>query len=237
MKVLAIGCHPDDIEIGCAGTLAKYKKLGHEVTVVHVCNGNLGHVIIEPEELGKMRIEEAKKAGSLAGIPVRTLNIGDLLPYGDNKEQRDMMTTLIAEEQPDVIITHCPNDYMPDHNAVSQLVFDASFAASVPHYPAVQAAGGKPAKVVPIYYMDTVGGVGTVPTEYVDISEFIDLKLEMLNCHESQIKWMLEHDHIDFTEFVRTCAAFRGLQCGVAYAEGFTKCNFWPKVVPGTLLP
>ena len=43
----------------------------------------------------------------------------------------------------DVIITHCPNDYMPDHNAVSQLVFDASFAASVPHYPAVQAAGGK----------------------------------------------------------------------------------------------
>ena len=61
MKVLAIGCHPDDLEIGCAGTLAKYKKLGHEVTAVHVCNGNLGHVIIEPDELRKIRIEEARK--------------------------------------------------------------------------------------------------------------------------------------------------------------------------------
>ena len=237
MKVLAIGCHPDDLEIGCAGTLAKYKKLGHEVTAVHVCNGNLGHVIIEPDELGKMRIEEARKAGSLAGIPVRTLNIGDLLPYGDNKEQRDMMTKLIAEEQPDVIITHCPNDYMPDHNAVSQLVFDASFAASVPHYPPVQEAGGKPAKVVPIYYMDTVGGVGTVPTEYVDISEFIDLKLEMLNCHESQIKWMLEHDHIDFADMVRTCSRYRGYQCGAAYAEGFKMCKAYLKGTTKRLLP
>jgi len=60
MKVLAIGCHPDDLEIGCAGTLAKYKKLGHEVQAVHVCNGNLGHVVIEPDELRKIRIEEKK---------------------------------------------------------------------------------------------------------------------------------------------------------------------------------
>ena len=234
MKVLAIGCHPDDIEIGCAGTLAKYKKLGHDVTVVHVCNGNLGHVIIEPEELGKMRIQEAKNAGALAGINVRTLDIGDLLVYGDKKEHRDKMTALIAEEQPDVIITHCPDDYMPDHNAVSQLVFDAAFAASVAHYPAVN---NNPAKVTPIYYMETLAGVGSLPTEYVDISEFIDLKLEMLECHESQLTWMRDHDNIDFAEFVKTCARFRGIQCGVQYAEAFTKCMFWPKVVPGTLLP
>jgi len=234
MKVLAIGCHPDDVEIGCAGTLAKYKKLGHDVVVAHVCNGNLGHAVIMPDELREMRREEARKAGALAGIPVISLDVGDVLAYGDNREQRDKVVALICEQQPDVIITHNPNDYMPDHNAVSQLVFDASFAASVPHYPATN---GNAARVVPIYYMDTLAGLGTNPTEYVDISEFIDLKMQMLNCHESQLKWMLEHDHIDFAEWVQSCARFRGIQCGVQYAEAFTKANHWPKVVPGTLLP
>ena len=76
-----------------------------------------------------------------------------------------------------------------------------------------------------------------MPTEYVDISDFIDLKLEMLECHESQLKWMRDHDHIDFAEFVKTCARYRGLQCGTQYAEGFQKCYAWPKVVPGNRLP
>lgn len=234
MKVLAIGCHPDDIEIGCAGTLAKYVKLGHEVTVCHVCNGNLGHVVIQPDELGPMRIGEAKKAGSLAGIKVRTLDIGDLVVYDGKREHRDAVVELICEEQPDVIITHYPGDYMPDHTAVSKLVFDASFAASVAHYPATK---GHPCEVTPIYYMDTLAGVNFMPTEYVDISDFIDLKLEMLECHESQLKWMRDHDHIDFAEFVKTCARYRGLQCGTQYAEGFQKCYAWPKVVPGNRLP
>ena len=59
MNILAIGCHPDDLEIGCYGTLAKYVKLGHEVSVCHVANGNLGHVEIMPEELARIRFEEA----------------------------------------------------------------------------------------------------------------------------------------------------------------------------------
>ncbi|MBO7739687.1 MAG: leucine-rich repeat protein, partial [Oscillospiraceae bacterium] len=58
MKVLAFGCHPDDVEIACAGTLAKFVKQGHEVTVCHVCNGNLGHVEIMPDELREIRIGE-----------------------------------------------------------------------------------------------------------------------------------------------------------------------------------
>ena len=56
MNVLAIGCHPDDIEVACAGTMAKYKKQGHNVIVCHVANGNLGHAIIQPDELRAMRI-------------------------------------------------------------------------------------------------------------------------------------------------------------------------------------
>ena len=65
MNVLAIGCHPDDMEISCSGTLAKCVKRGDKVTVCHVANGNMGHEIISPEELRVIRINEAKKAGRL----------------------------------------------------------------------------------------------------------------------------------------------------------------------------
>ena len=232
MNVLAVGCHPDDIEISCCGTLAKCVKRGDKVTVCHVCNGNMGHEIIEPDELREIRIGEAKKAGALAGIEVVTLDIGDLLPNGCSIAQRDQLVTLIKKVQPDFIITHSPTDYMPDHLAVSKLVFDASFAASCPHY----GTEGK-AAVVPIFYMDNLAGMNFNPTEYVDITDEIELKIEMLECHESQLKWMRDHDHIDFAEFVRTCSRFRGLQCGVGYAEAFCQELVWPKVVAKRLLP
>lgn len=85
--------------------------------------------------------------------------------------------------------------------------------------------------------MDNLAGVNFIPTHYVDISEYIDKKMDMLECHVSQMKWMREHDNIDFAEFVKTCARYRGLQCGVQYAEGFTQCLAWPKIVPQNLLP
>lgn len=232
MNVLAIGCHPDDIEISCSGTLAKCVKRGDKVTVCHVANGNMGHEIIKPDELRVMRANEAKKAGTLAGIEVVSLDIGDLLPNGCDIAQRDMIADLIRKVQPDFIITHSPTDYMPDHLAVSKLVFDASFVASVPQY----GNGGK-AAVVPIFYMDNLAGMNFIPTEYVDITDEIDLKLSMLECHESQLKWMRDHDNIDFAEFVKTCSRFRGLQCGVGYAECFTQELVWPKVVTKRLLP
>lgn len=234
MNVLAIGCHPDDLEIGCAGTLAKCRARGDKVTMCHVANGNLGHKIIPPDELREMRIQEAKNSGRLLGIETITCDIGDLMVYEGLKEQRDKIIDVIRRTQPDLIITHSPNDYMPDHVAVSRLVFDASFAASVPQYPTAEKAE---AEVVPLYYMDTLAGVGFNPTEYVDVSEFIDVKLKMLECHISQMKWMRDHDHIDFAEFVKTCARFRGLQCGVSYAEAFTQCYAWPKIAPKRLLP
>ena len=234
MNVLAIGCHPDDMEINCAGTLAKCVARGDKVTVCHVANGNLGHEIIEPDELRDIRAQEAKNAGSLAGIEVVTCDVGDLMVYEGSKAQRDLVVDVIRTAQPDFIITHAPNDYMPDHLAVSRLVFDATFAASVPHYKT--AVPGK-SEVTPLYYMDNLAGVNFIPTEYVDISEQIDKKLEMLECHVSQLKWMRDHDNIDFAEFVKTCARYRGLQCGVQYAEGFTQCLAWPKILPKRLLP
>ena len=184
--------------------------------------------------LSVIRAGEAKRAGAMAGIEVICADFGDLDIFDNNKAARDRIVDVIQYADPDFIITHNPDDYMPDHTAVSRLVFDASFSATLPNY---KSKTGKAAKLVPIYYMDTLAGVNFNPTEFVDISEEIDLKLEMLNCHESQIVWMRDHDHIDFPDMVKTCSRYRGYQCGAEYAEGFRQCQVYLKGTTKRLLP
>lgn len=232
--VLCISCHPDDMEIACAGTLLKCKKRGDKVVVCHLSSGNLGHEIIPPEELIEMRRGEAMESAALAGFEVMWGGFHDLEIYDGNKEARDKVVRVIKEIDPDFIITHAPNDYMPDHTAVSRLVFDASFTATLPNY--MTEVEGR-ARLVPIYYMDTLAGVGFEPTEYVDVTDEIDKKIEMLNCHASQIVWMRDHDGIDFPDMVRTCSRYRGYQCGATYAEGFKQCNVYLKGTTKRLLP
>ncbi len=236
MQVLAVGCHPDDLEIGCGGTLAKLASQGHSVTMVHVASGDKGHKIIPPEQLKEIRREEARAAGRLIGAEVIGLDVPDLSVRSDHEELVGKLVKVMRRCRPDMIITHAPEDYMKDHMEVSAAVFDASFAASVPHY---EPEDGEESldRIAPIYYMDTLAGVGFLPTEYVDISAFIDVKIAMNDCHASQIKWLYDHDGIDFLDFVRTVSKFRGLQCGKAYAEGFTACQAWPRLRTERLLP
>jgi LmbE family N-acetylglucosaminyl deacetylase len=85
--------------------------------------------------------------------------------------------------------------------------------------------------------MDTLAGVNFVPTDFVDISDVIDLKIQMLECHASQLVWMREHDGIDFADMVRTCSRYRGYQCGAGYAEGFRQAQYYLKGTTKRLLP
>ena len=234
MKVLAISCHPDDMEICCGGTLLRCAKRGDEVTVCHVANGNMGHVEIPAEELGPMRIAEAKKAGDMAGFKTVTCDIGDLLVNAASKEQHDKLVKIIRDAKPDFIITHGPDDYMGDHTEVSALVFKASFSATVPHY---EPQLGKACDVVPIFYMDNSAILNCEPTEYVDITDELETKIKMLDCHESQIAWLADHDDNDIVEVTRALARVRGIQSGVKYAEGFRQCRIDHRIVTKRLLP
>ena len=85
--------------------------------------------------------------------------------------------------------------------------------------------------------METVAGLGFAPTEFVDVSEVIDVKTAMLGAHESQLTWLRDHDGVDIVEQMRTAARFRGHQCGVAHAEGFIACQRWLRARPRRLLP
>ena len=235
MNILAVGCHPDDLEIACAGTLAKYAMRGDNVFMCHVANGNLGHAVIMPDELRDMRTKEAERGGEIIGAKeVFNIDVGDMHVEASNRETINKLIEVIRYTKPDLIITHNPDDYMRDHQQTSQLAFHCSFGSSVPHIVTATEAYGN---IVPIFYMDTLAGINFVPTEYVDVTDTIEIKLKALSQHESQIKWMLDHDKIDFIDFVRTCSKYRGLQCGVPYAEGFRQYAGWPRFATKRLLP
>lgn len=235
MNILGIGCHPDDLEITCYGTLAKYVKLGHNVAVCHVANGNLGHVEIMPDELRDIRFKEAEAAAKVIGATHYSIDIGDLYVTPENDELIRKLADVVRTVQPDLIITHYEHDYMNDHFNTYLAAYRASFAASCPHFDL--SATTPPAPVCPIYHMDTSYGVGFIPTEYVDITDTMDLKLEAISCHQSQLVWLRDHDGVDTLEASRAEATVRGYQCGVKYAEGFRPNINYLRMTTKRLLP
>jgi N-acetylglucosamine malate deacetylase 1 len=234
LNILAIGAHPDDLEIGCGGTLAKYAANGERIFMCHVGYGGAGHKVLTPPQLKEIRRKEAKEAGEIIGAEVISLEEEDLFIRSDNMKTRDKVIDLIRYTKPDLIITHNPTDYMDDHEETSKLVYEASMAATVYNYKTKYEAYPS---LTPIYYMEPVLGVNSLPTEYVDITEFIEQKLEMLGMHKSQYEWLKNHDGIDYLEMTRTMARFRGYQCDTGYAEGFTYCSTYHKLMTKRWLP
>jgi LmbE family N-acetylglucosaminyl deacetylase len=233
MKYFAIGAHPDDIEILCAGTLAKLKDAGHTIAMASLCNGDKGHFLIPSKELAEIRKKEAEASAALLGAEIHVGLFDDLGIYVD-RPSVDKVVDLIRLVKPDVIITNAPNDYMMDHVNTSKIVVEASFVATLPNY---KTSLPPHTSIVPIFFMDAVAGLNSQPTEYVDISDKMEIKEKMLLCHQSQYKWLKEHDGVDYVELMRSLSRYRGIQCGVEYAEGFTQYTVWGRIKPVRLLP
>ena len=235
MRILAVGCHPDDLEINCFGTLHKYAKAGHEVYVCGVANGNLGHQVIKPDELAKIRFKEAKNAAETIGAK-EYINLGanDCYISRYDRELTDKVVDVIRKVRPDVLITHCPDDYHMDHDETSALVINAAFLATLPHY-LTKVEGFVDS--MQIFYMmrDTINNF--LVTDYVDITEEIEVKLKAIACHKSQVEWLKDHDKIDLLDTCRSQDRTFGRQCAVMYAEGFRICEHELKIGCKHLLP
>jgi len=225
-RVLAVGAHPDDIEILCAGTLARLRERGDTIILCVATNGNMGSMTIPPGELAAVREAEARESAALLGAELHWLGYADEFLYPDHATRMQFIE-MIRVARPDVILTHSPDDYHQDHRTVSELVFVASFIAAVPH---VETASPRHPAIPPLYYMDTLAGVNFLPTTHVDITGTLETKLRMLRCHRSQLEWLGNYNGIDIVEFVTTVARFRGLQSGVRFAEGFRRAEAWPRV-------
>ncbi len=234
MRILAVGAHPDDIEFLCAGTLMKFRKRGDEIFVAVLCNGDKGHYQIKSEELARIRRKEAEEAAKVEGATLISIgSFPDLEIYSDSASRR-VVVEIVRKARPDLILTHYPKDYMCDHSTTGRLVIDASFVASLPNYQ----TESPPTEVIPlVYFMDAMAAVSFEPTDYVDITEFIEEKGKALLCHQSQYRWLLEHDGIDYVDYMKKHSAFRGVQCGVKYAEAFRRYVVWGRIRPGCSLP
>jgi LmbE family N-acetylglucosaminyl deacetylase len=234
VRVLAVGAHPDDLEILCGGTLTRFVREGHAVTMCHATRGDRGSYTGTREEVARKREAEARTAAEIAGADSVSLGLSDGEIDAGDPRQRRLVIDLVRDTRPDVIITHAPTDYMSDHNEISKLVFDCSFHATLP---LLETERPHHDTVTPIYLMDTLMGLDFVPTEYVDITETIDTKAAMLEAHASQLRWLREHDGVDIVENMKTVAAYRGLQCSVKYAEAFRPYLRWLRATTRRYLP
>lgn len=239
MRVLAIGCHPDDLEFECYGTLARHVKNGDDVIVCSIANGDMGDMVIPPEELARIRIREATNAAKVIGAQEYIcVGISDLALKPDDEEQLRRVTDVIRYAKPDYIICHGKDgftDYHTDHNNAAELTFTASFNSSIPHY--VTEHPVHPI-IPPLYFLEpTSTRAGFRPTDYVDITDTIELKMEAIACHESQLKWLSEHTGANVFDQVRARAIVHGRACRCNYAEAFRRCDQHLRMTASRLLP
>ncbi len=239
MKILAIGCHPDDLEINCFGTLNKYVKRGDEVYICGITNGDQGHYRIMPEELAKIRYNEAKMAAETIGAKeYYNLGVHDVLVSRYDMVALHKLIDYIRKVCPDLIITQYPDDYMMDHVEASALVYRAAFMATLPHYATKE--GEYPEKVpsdIPIYYMTADSMPLFDGTEYVDITGEMEIKIKALTCHKSQFEWLAEHDGMSALDLVKAQGTLYGSHCCVKYAEAFKMCQHAQRGTAKNLLP
>jgi len=222
--VLAVGAHPDDVEIFAAGTLALLYKKGWNIVIATMTAGDLGSVKLDREEISKIRKKEARKAAKLLDGEYFCLENDDIFILYDRPTILKMIK-LVREAQPDIVFTMSPQDYMVDHEMTSKLVRTACFSASMSQ---LRTSKEKPLERIPyLYYFDPMEGMDILgekikPSIYVDITSVKKIKTDMLKCHESQRNWLKKQHGLD--DYILTMQNFsgrRGEEIGVQYAEGF----------------
>jgi LmbE family N-acetylglucosaminyl deacetylase len=185
LRVIVFGAHPDDAELKAGGTAIKWAKLGHAVKMVSVTNGDVGHWKMTGEELARRRLAEVQAADKILGVATEVLPIhdGELEP---TLAHRKTIIRLIREWQADVVISHRPWDYHPDHRYVGVLVQDAAYMVTVPFVvPEVKPLSKNP---VFLYSSDRFQKPYPFrPDVIVDISDVIDQKLDAIHELESQL--------------------------------------------------
>jgi LmbE family N-acetylglucosaminyl deacetylase len=189
LRILMIGAHPDDCDIKSGGTAALFAKMGHEVKFLSITNGDAGHMEMGGGMLAKRRYAETQEVAKRLGIKYDVLDNhdGELLP---TLEIRLDVIRKIREWGADVVISHRPNDYHPDHRYTGVLVQDAAFMVGVPNI----AADTPPLRKNPVflYYQDNFQKPNPFsPDIVIDITSVIDQKIYALDAHVSQFyEWL-----------------------------------------------
>lgn len=133
LRIIVFGAHPDDAEFKAGGTGAKWAQQGHHVKLVSVTNGDIGHWQMAGGPLAQRRTKESHEASAVLGTTAQVLDLhdGELMPTLEN---RQTIVRLIRNWKADIVISHRPWDYHPDHRYVGVLVQDAAYMVTVPFF-------------------------------------------------------------------------------------------------------
>jgi len=194
LKVMIIGAHPDDPDVRCSGLARTLALAGHRVRYVSLTNGEKGHQFMEAKDLAARRLAETQASARTLGI--ESYLVGDTpdCELQPTLDARRLVTRIIREFGPHVIITHRPNDYHCDHRACATLVQDATYLVGVPLWcPDVPV----PDVIPTVFFM---GDRFTQPAPFrpdfvIDVSQHEDTIVDAFACHESQMfEWLVpEH--------------------------------------------
>jgi len=261
LRILAIGAHPDDCEVALGGTAALWAAAGHTVRFVSATNGQTGHHVQGGARLAQRRMAEASAAAAVLGVDSQVLPIpnGEIEP---TLVYRRMFIRLIREFRPDLVVTHRPNDYHPDHRYTSQLVQDSAYLVMVPN----NAPETPPLRYNPVmaYCCDNFQKpCPFTPDVVVATDAVVERLFDALHCHTSQMyEWIpWTHDALDevpadqagrrawlfdqrASKYERIADRFRdrlvaryGPQAGnaVRYAEAFEGCEYGTKLDAGQI--
>ena len=224
--VLAVGCHPDDIEFMMGGTLLLLKEAGCVCHYMNVAHGNCGTSRYNSGKIRKIRREEAKAAAALLGGEYHASITGDLEVFYTQKLIR-RLAYVIRTVQPDIMLIHSPQDYMEDHMNTCRISVTAAFIRGMRNYRTKPKS--KPIfKDVVLYHALPYGLTDWVQTPitphfYLDITSVIEKKEKMLACHVSQKVWLDESQGYDsYLIAMKQMSARVGGQTGkFEYAEGW----------------
>ena len=251
-RIVVFEAHGDDMEFTCGGTMAKFTDRGHEVTLVVATDNDKGSFELTADQLRAARDREIHGGASVLGVG-RVICLG----YSDGELQeqaplhvlRGQCMHVIREVQPDIIFTwdpFTPYEGHPDHRAIAMAAHEAASFARLPlYYPEQIEEGLAP------HYVGEQWFFAKAPrdrNQFVDITDYIDKKIEALSQHASQmvltvqdlqfglaasgldLPWLADLDPHDYREVigrqVRAVARAVGREAGFEYAEGFRRTRF-----------
>ena len=180
LKILALGAHPDDVELGAGATLAKHSRQGDACGIVDLTLGEMG-----TRGTPEIRLEEAKNAAQILGIDIReNLKLRDGFISNDEQSQLKVIE-VIRKYRPDIVLCNAPNDRHPDHGEASRLVVRASFLAGLRKIKtSIEGELQEPWRPLSVYHY--IQYYDFTPDFIVDVSGFMDAKMDSIKAHSSQ---------------------------------------------------
>jgi LmbE family N-acetylglucosaminyl deacetylase len=226
--VFAIAAHPDDIEFMMSGTLFLLKKAGCDVHYMNVANGSCGTDAYSVDEIVAIRRSEAKAACAYMGAVFHDSLVGDLEIFYE-KNLISKITSVIREVAPDIVLTQYPHEYMEDHSNTARTVVTAAFCRGMKNYQ-VQPPRDTIGKSLTLYH-SLPYGLTTYLKEpvnadfYVNVSDVIEKKSEMLSKHQSQKQWLDVSQGMDsyLVAMKEMCMKIGQKSQKFKYAEGWIK--------------